>query len=64
MKILPLEHALIIIPAIAAKNSPMAGFMKGAIEQQVRDWYAKGVAVCVDPNTPLGKDLASKGYLK
>lgn len=59
-----LEHALIIVPAIAAKKSAVASLMKGEIENQVRSWYAQGVSLCVDPATPLGKQLKEKGYIK
>lgn len=59
-----LQAALVIVPAIAADQSIAAKFMKSEIEKQVRAWYAQGVSLQVDLETPLGKELKQKGWVK
>lgn len=59
-----LQCALELVPALAAQQSAMAGFMKENIQAQVRDWYAQGVSVQVDITKPLGKQLVQQGWVK
>jgi len=64
LRTISLECALVIVPAMAAGQSPFAGMMKAQIEGQVREWYAQGVSLQVDITQPLGKQRVKQGWIK